>query len=79
VHQDELRSVCDHLGAATGAAKPAGVYTAAAGACVADYEDTPGDVDCGQLPSAMKSITVHNPSNDPYGLDGDKDGRACER
>jgi hypothetical protein len=56
-----------------------GVYTAANGACVADFEDTTGDVDCGQLPSAMKPITVHNPSNDPYGLDGDKDGRACER
>jgi len=54
-----------------------GVYTAANGACVADYEDSTRDVDCGQLPAATKPVKVHNPGNDPYGLDGDGDGSGC--
>lgn len=56
-----------------------GVYTAANGACVADYEDGTGDVDCGQLPSSMKPVKLADPNNDPYRLDGtDHDGLGCE-
>lgn len=58
--------------------KTDGVYTAANGACVADYEDGTGDVDCGQLPAATKPVRVHSPSNDPYRLDSDGDGWGCE-
>ncbi len=58
--------------------KTDGVYSAANGACVASYEDSTGDVDCGQLPAATKPIRVHNPSNDPYRLDSDSDGWGCE-
>ena len=58
--------------------KTAGVYLAKNGVCVANYEDATGDVDCGQLPAVMKPVKVINPSNDPYNLDGDNDGWACE-
>lgn len=58
--------------------RSAAVYTARNGACVADYEDSSGDVDCGQLPAAMKPVTVRTPGNDPYGFDGDRDGIGCE-
>ena len=59
--------------------KTAGIYLAKNGACVASYEDGTGDVDCGQLPAAMKPVKVINPGNDPYNLDGaDHDGIGCE-
>lgn len=59
--------------------KTAGIYLAKNGACVANYEDGTGDVDCGQLPAAMKPVKVINPDNDPYNLDGaDHDGIGCE-
>lgn len=59
--------------------KTSGIYLAKNGVCVANYEDATGDVDCGQLPSAMKPVKVINPDNDPYGLDGsDHDGLGCE-
>jgi hypothetical protein len=58
--------------------RSAATYTARNGACVADYEDSSGDVDCGQLPAAMKPVTVKTPGVDPYGLDGDRDGIGCE-
>jgi len=55
-----------------------GTYIAANGACVADWAQG-GDVDCGQLPAAMKPVRVPNPANDPYRLDGsDNDGWGCE-
>lgn len=55
--------------------KTAGVYLAKNGACVADYEDASKDVDCGQLPAAMKPVQLTNPNN----LDGsDHDGWGCE-
>ncbi|WP_426574913.1 hypothetical protein [Aquihabitans sp. McL0605] len=54
------------------------VYKAKNGACVASYVDGTGDVDCGQLPSAMKPVSVLNPGNDPYQLDSDGDGVGCE-
>ena len=62
----------------TSGCRSAATYTAKNGACVADYEDSSGDVDCGQLPAAMKPVVVKNPANDPYGLDGDHDGIGCE-
>jgi len=62
----------------TSGCRSAAWYTAKNGACVSDYEDSSGDVDCGQLPAAMKPVVVKNPSYDPYGLDGDHDGVGCE-
>jgi hypothetical protein len=56
----------------------AGIYGARNGACVGSYVDGSGDVDCGQLPAAMKPVAVFNPANDPYGLDGNHDGVGCE-
>lgn len=59
--------------------KTAGVYVAKNGVCVANYEDGSGDVDCGQLPAAMKPVQLTNPNVDPYALDGsDHDGIGCE-
>ncbi len=58
--------------------RSAATYAARNGACVADYEDSSGDVDCGQLPAAMKPVTVKTPGVDPYGFDGDDDGIGCE-
>lgn len=55
-----------------------GIYRAANGGCVANFEDGSGDVDCGQLPAAYKPVAVLNPSNDPYRLDGNNDGVGCE-
>lgn len=57
--------------------KTAGVYIAANGVCVANYEKANGDVNCGDLPAAAKPVRVPNPSNDPYGLDGNRDGVGC--
>lgn len=34
-------------------------------------------LNCGDLSSSQKPVTVLNPSVDPYNLDGDGDGRAC--
>ncbi len=59
--------------------RTAGIYIAANGVCVADYEKANGDVNCSDLPAAAKPVHLPNPSNDPYRLDGDKDGRGCER
>lgn len=55
----------------------AGIYLAKNGACVANYEDGTGDVDCGQLPAATKPVKLLT-SADPYQLDGDDDGYGCE-
>lgn len=39
----------------------------------------PGDaLNCGDLSSTQKPVTVHNTSYDPYGLDADNDGTGCE-
>lgn len=58
--------------------KTAGVYLAKNGACVANYEDGTGDVDCGQLPAAMKPVKLLTAA-DPYNLDGsNNDGWGCE-
>lgn len=57
--------------------RSSGLYLAKNGACVSDYEDSTGDVDCGQLPKAMKPVAVLT-GNDPYRLDSDHDGRGCE-
>lgn len=57
--------------------KTDGVYIAANGACVANYEKANGDVNCGDLPAAAKPVRVPNPANDPYGLDGNRDGIGC--
>lgn len=39
----------------------------------------PGDaLNCGDLSSAQKPVTVLDVNVDPYGLDGDNDGRGCE-
>lgn len=39
----------------------------------------PGDaLNCGDLSSGQKPVTVKDVSNDPYGLDGDNDGVGCE-
>lgn len=58
--------------------RTAGIYIAANGICLADYERG-GDVDCGDLPAAAKPVRVPNPANDPYRLDGnDDDGWGCE-
>ena len=63
----------------TPSCKTAGIYLAKNGACVANYEDGTGDVDCGRLPAAMKPVQLTNPNNDPYRLDGsDHDGLGCE-
>lgn len=55
-----------------------GIYLAANGGCVANYRDSSGDVDCGQLPAYMKPVIVPNPANDPDRLDGNGDGIGCE-
>lgn len=69
--------------ATTTTTKPAGcatatIYLAKNDACVANYEDATGDVDCGQLPAAMKPVKLLT-SADPYNLDGsNNDGWGCE-
>ena len=37
-----------------------------------------GDINCGELPSVTKPVTVISPGSDPYRLDGDGDGFGCE-
>lgn len=42
-------------------------------------EHHPGDaLNCGDLRPDQKPVTVHDPSDDPYGLDGNGDGTGCE-
>jgi hypothetical protein len=36
------------------------------------------ELNCGDLDSSQKPVTVLNPAVDPYGLDGDSDGIGCE-
>lgn len=46
------------------------------GGCIPHH---PGDaLNCGDLPSSQKPVTVRVISVDPYGLDGDNDGIGCE-
>lgn len=61
-----------------GGCKTAGVYVAKNGVCVANYEKSNGDVNCSDLPAGAKPVTLPKPSNDPYKLDSDHDGKACE-
>jgi len=37
-----------------------------------------GDINCGELPSAAKPVTLLSSGSDPYQLDGDGDGLGCE-
>ena len=54
-------------------------YTTANGVDIDQYDaNGNGDINCGELPSAAKPVTVLNPADDPYGLDGDGDGIGCE-
>ena len=54
-------------------------YTTANGVDIDQYDaNGNGDINCGELPSAAKPVTVLNPAEDPYGLDGDGDGIGCE-
>ena len=54
-------------------------YITANGVDIDQYDSNGnGDINCGELPSAAKPVTVINPENDPYGLDGDGDGIGCE-
>ncbi|HUW01419.1 MAG TPA: excalibur calcium-binding domain-containing protein [Acidimicrobiales bacterium] len=49
--------------------------------CIDRYDaNSNGDINCTELPSAAKPVTVKNPSYYPYGLvgDGDGDGIGCE-
>ena len=54
-------------------------YVTANGVDIDQYDaNGNGDINCGELPSAAKPVTVSNPAEDPYGLDGDGDGIGCE-
>ena len=54
-------------------------YRTANGVDIDQYDENGnGDINCGELPSAAKPVTVLNSGNDPYGLDGDGDGIGCE-
>tara|TARA_Y100001970_G_scaffold272958_1_gene370406 strand:+ start:1167 stop:2066 length:900 start_codon:yes stop_codon:yes gene_type:complete len=54
-------------------------YVTANGVDIDEYDaNGNGDINCGELPSAAKPVTVLNPAEDPYRLDGDGDGIGCE-
>ena len=54
-------------------------YRTANGVDIDQYDaNGNGDINCGELPSAAKPVTVLNPVEDPYRLDGDGDGIGCE-
>jgi hypothetical protein len=54
-------------------------YRTANGVDIDQYDGNGnGDINCGELPSAAKPVTVLNPADDPYRLDGDGDGIGCE-
>ena len=54
-------------------------YITANGTDIDQYDSNGNnDINCGELPSEVKPVTVINPGNDPYGLDGDGDGTGCE-
>ena len=54
-------------------------YRTANGVDIDQYDaNGNGDINCGELPSAAKPVTVLNPIEDPYRLDGDGDGIGCE-
>jgi hypothetical protein len=63
----------------TGCSTNGSAYVPANGGCIDRYDaDHNGDINCTELPAAAKPVTVKNPGNDPYGLDGDSDGLGCE-
>jgi len=51
--------------------------------CAASYPDfcippPPPDLDCGDFVQKNFTVLWNVPDPDPHGLDGDKDGYACE-
>jgi len=54
-------------------------YITANGVDIDQYDSNGNnDINCGELPSSAKPVTVINPGVDPYDLDRDSDGVGCE-
>ena len=68
--------------ASSAEAPPAAATTTSAAGCHPAYEpclpNLPGDaLNCGDLRTDQKPVTVIRPGTDPYRLDRDRDGRGC--